>query len=163
MYCFHLFQCIIKKSILIKNDYISYGFQDASRRQGSESGIQKQQLWVAESEQKLVGFALIRCLNQLMLLAEIDALPKYHGQGIASTLLSVLIEQLEQNKETTLYLITFRNFLPSRKLYDKFGFVILQSHDIPNELQKILVEEMTAGLGARIAMKLTINPKIERK
>ncbi len=98
-----------------------------------------------------------------MLLAEIDALPKYHGQGIASTLLSVLIEQLEQNKETTLYLITFRNFLPSRKLYDKFGFVILQSHDIPNELQKILVEEMTAGLGARIAMKLTINPKIERK
>ncbi|WP_445260625.1 GNAT family N-acetyltransferase [Photorhabdus sp. RW14-46] len=55
--------------------------------------MQKQQLWVAESEQKLVGFALIRRLNQLMLLAEIDVLPKYHGQSIASTLLSVIIEQ----------------------------------------------------------------------
>ncbi|WP_323837142.1 hypothetical protein [Photorhabdus africana] len=43
------------------------------------------------------------------------------------------------------------------------GFVILQSDDIPDELRKILAEEMTAGLGARIAMKLTINPKIDRK
>ncbi|MCT8341816.1 MULTISPECIES: GNAT family N-acetyltransferase [Photorhabdus] len=128
-----------------------------------ESSIQEQRLWVAESDQKLVGFALIRRLNQLMLLAEIDVLPKYHDQGIASTLLSLIIEQLEQNKETALYLTTFRDFLPSRKLYDKFGFVILHSNDIPNELQKILVEEMTAGLGARIAMKLTINPKIDRK
>ncbi|TNH41955.1 GNAT family N-acetyltransferase [Photorhabdus luminescens] len=128
-----------------------------------ESGIQKQQLWVAESDQKLVGFALIRRLNQLMLLAEIDVLPKYHGQGIASTLISLIIEQLEQNKETALYLTTFRDFMPSRKLYDKFGFVILQSDDIPDELRKILAEEMAAGLGARIAMKLAINPKIDRK
>ncbi len=39
----------------------------------------------------------------------------------------------------------------------------MHRNGIPNELQRILVEEMTAGLGARIAMKLTINPKIERK
>ncbi|MBS9424444.1 GNAT family N-acetyltransferase [Photorhabdus caribbeanensis] len=128
-----------------------------------KSGIQKQQLWVAESDQKLVGFALIRRLNQLMLLAEIDVLPKYNSQGIASTLLRSIIEQLEQSKETALYLTTFRDFMPSRKLYDKFGFVILQSNDIPDELQKILAEEMTAGLGARIAMKLMISPKIDRK
>ncbi|EQB99074.1 hypothetical protein [Photorhabdus temperata] len=29
----------------------------------------------------------------------------------------------------------------------------------PDELLKILAEEVTAGLGARVAMKLTIKPK----
>ncbi|WP_445493581.1 GNAT family N-acetyltransferase [Photorhabdus sp. SF281] len=124
-----------------------------------ESAIQEQQLWIAEIDQKQVGFALIRGLNQLTLLAEIDVLPKYHGQRIASTLLKVVIEQLKQRNETALYLTTFRDFIPSRRLYDKFGFVLLASDDIPDELLEILDEEVTVGLGARVAMKLTIKPK----
>lgn len=123
-----------------------------------ESSIQEQRLWVAESDQNLVGFALIRSLNQLTLLAEIDVLPEYNGKGIASALLNLIIEKLKQRNKTALYLTTFRDFTPSRRLYDKFGFVVLESDNIPHELRKILVEEAIIGLGIRIAMKLTIQP-----
>ncbi len=30
-------------------------------------------------------------------------------------------------------LTTFRDFIPSRRLYDKFGFVLLELDDIPDE------------------------------
>ncbi|MGS0629666.1 MULTISPECIES: GNAT family N-acetyltransferase [Photorhabdus] len=123
-----------------------------------KSSIQEKRLWVAESDQKLVGFALIRSLNQLTLLAEIDVLPEYNGKGIASALLNLIIEKLKQHNKTALYLTTFRDFIPSRRLYDKFGFVVLASDDIPDELQRILAKEAIIGLGTRIAMKLTIKP-----
>ncbi|NHB91061.1 hypothetical protein C5469_02555 [Photorhabdus cinerea] len=124
-----------------------------------ESAVQEQRLWVAESDQKRVGFALIRFSNQLTLLAEIDILPEYNGKGIASALLNSIIEKLKQHDKTALYLTTFRDFIPSRRLYDKFGFVVLESGDIPDELRKTLAKEATAGLGTRIAMKLTIRPQ----
>lgn len=111
-------------------------------------------LWVAkDGAAKVLGFACVAMHGQVALLAELDVLPAHGRQGIGSALLAAVIAWGNARAIPTLYLTTFLEFAPSQALYRKFGFVTLGA--APDFLAAALRQETVAGLGERVAMRLT--------
>lgn len=111
-------------------------------------------LWVArDGTAKVLGFACVAMHGQAAVLAELDVLPAYGGQGIGSALLATVVAWGNARAIPALYLTTFLEFAPSQALYRKFGFVTLGA--APDFLAAALRQETAAGLGQRVAMRLT--------
>nr|WP_240950468.1 GNAT family N-acetyltransferase [Collimonas pratensis] len=111
-------------------------------------------LWAAkDGEGKVLGFACVAMHGQVALLVELDVLPAYGKQGIGSALLAAVVAWGNARAIPTLYLTTFLEFAPSQALYRKFGFVTLGA--APDFLAAALRQEIAAGLGERVAMRLT--------
>ena len=111
-------------------------------------------LWVAkDSAATVLGFACVAMHGQVAVLAELDVLPAYGRHGIGSALLAAVVAWGNARAIPTLYLTTFLEFAPSQALYRKFGFVTLGA--APDFLAAALRHEAEAGLGQRVAMRLT--------
>ncbi len=111
-------------------------------------------LWVAkDSAATVLGFACVAMHGQVAVLAELDVLPAYGRHGIGSALLAAVVAWGNARVIPTLYLTTFLEFAPSQALYRKFGFVTLGA--APDFLAAALRQEAEAGLGQRVAMRLT--------
>ncbi|MGB7195492.1 MAG: GNAT family N-acetyltransferase [Collimonas pratensis] len=107
-------------------------------------------LWAAkDGDGKVLGFACVAMHGQVAL----DVLPAYGKQGIGSALLAAVVAWGNARAIPTLYLTTFLEFAPSQALYRKFGFVTLGA--APDFLAAALRQEIAAGLGERVAMRLT--------
>lgn len=111
-------------------------------------------LWVAKDDAaKVLGFACVAMHGAAAVLAELDVLPAHGQQGIGSGLLAAVVAWGNARAIPTLYLTTFLEFAPSQALYRKFGFVTLGA--APDFLADALRQETAAGLGERVAMRLT--------
>jgi len=111
-------------------------------------------LWVAkDGAGKVLGFACVAMHAAAAVLVELDVLPACSRQGIGSALLAAVVAWGNARAIPTLYLTTFLEFAPSQALYRKFGFVTLGA--APDFLAAALRQETAAGLGERVAMRLT--------
>lgn len=114
-------------------------------------------LWVALSEEgKPVGYALVQLIEDAALLAQMDVHPAHMRQGIGSTLVGQVVEQLRLLKKTTLYLTTFTHVPWNAPFYAKLGFVVVNSADAPPFLKDILENEKRHGFSNRTAMSLKV-------
>lgn len=117
-------------------------------------------LWVAlEYEQKVVGFALARVLDENGHLEEIGVYPEHAGQGIGSRLLDAVIDWAEAHGLPGVTLITFRHLPWNAPFYEGKGFAQLDGENISTSMRNLIREEAKAGIEPRnrVAMSYAIN------
>lgn len=119
---------------------------DAARRGG---------LWAAFAGTKMVGFAYVKTLGSLALLAEMDVLPDYGRRGIGRALAARAAEYVREQGHSALHLTTFSHIPWNAPFYHRLGYRILTDGETPEALRAILAEEAAAGLRNRVAMRLT--------
>lgn len=122
-----------------------------------EQAVSLGNLRVAVAEEGTpVGFALLREIGGLAVLAEIDVRPEYAGQGIGRTLLAQVALRAKELGHDALYLTTFSHVPWNAPFYARLGFSLLREEAAPGVMRDILATEKAHGLEHRVAMRLML-------
>ena len=78
-------------------------------------------LWVAESDEEIIGFALSWVCDDLWFLAELFVAPGHQGGGVGNELLARTLEHAKKAGATNKSLITFTFNVASQGLYIRHG------------------------------------------
>lgn len=111
---------------------------------------------VEKASNRPVGFALLRLLDGLALLAELDVLPAHGRQGLGRALIQATAARAGQLGHTCLYLTTFTHVPWNAPFYRRLGFVPLNEQNTPKALRDILLWEKALGMDHRLAMRLEL-------
>jgi len=84
--------------------------------------IQQHQVWVAEYRHKVVGFAVLKQMEEGFLLDNLAIHPDYQGLGVGGTLLRHAEEQARQLGYDSIYLYTHEKMLDNQALYSRKGY-----------------------------------------
>ena len=114
-------------------------------------------LWVVRSDSgTIAGYALLRIIENIALLAQIDVLPEYGRKGLGTALTLHAADAAAEREHSSLYLTTFRNIPWNAPFYSKLGFVPLTPSEAPPVMRNILSEELAAGLEDRVIMRRSL-------
>lgn len=112
-------------------------------------------IYVATNDQdKIVGFAVGKCVDNNAYLNEVDVLPDYGKKGIGKQLVNAIIDWAKQKQYEYITLTTFLAVPFNAPFYAKMGFKELKIDNVWPELYKIREQEKQDGLdiNKRIAM-----------
>lgn len=122
-------------------------------REAMDEGL----LWVAVNETDIpVGFALLRYVDGLALLAELDVLPAYGRRGIGRALMAAAAQEARAAGYARLFLTTFTHVPWNAPFYARLGFAVLTAEETPAFLHETLTQEGARGLEHRVAMGLIL-------
>lgn len=93
---------------------------------------------------RVVGFAVGRVIADEAELMKIATLEKYRRQGIASEMMTELLEKMRKKGAITCYLEAASHNAAAIRLYESFGF------------EKVYVRELYYGDDDGVAMRLTL-------
>lgn len=118
-------------------------------------------VWVAESDDQLVGFVTCRSVadENCLHIIELSVASGQQGKGIGRKLMDAVITHAKENDMTALTLTTFRDLAFNEKFYQKLGFQTLGTDQLPPRLRDNLASEAKNGLPAdrRCAMTMRLN------
>ncbi len=106
------------------------------------------QVWVVypEGETCLVGFAVVRELDQTAYLEEIDVDPRHGRRGIGRRIVETVLQWSKQEGYPVVTLSTFRSIPWNAPFYLKMGFRTWEDRDLSPGFQLIRQQEKAAGL-----------------
>lgn len=114
---------------------------------GRENGC----LWVALSGRVVVGFCLLKRVNEAAILAEVDVLPAHQRQGLGKSLVQEA-QKYSDKHEIPLYLTTFDDLAWNAPFYRGLGFRALSAGQSPGFMRELIGQELRAGFKNRIIM-----------
>jgi ribosomal protein S18 acetylase RimI-like enzyme len=109
-----------------------------------EQYYQKQQLWVAVKDNAPVGFVVADIYGNYAHLEEIDVDPMFQRQGIASSLVTAVLQWATEKHLKAVTLRTFKTTPWSISLYTKLGFEITEEKI--NHICSLVANEQSIGL-----------------
>ena len=86
----------------------------------------RSRVWVAEHQQKIVGFILLMDRDDSAQLRHFIILPEYRGIGLGKTLLDLYITFLKESGYRSSYLWTTKELHEAAHLYTKYGFKLVE-------------------------------------
>lgn len=108
-------------------------------------------LWVALTEDRPVGFALVETLDSGQPhLEEIDVLPEHGRGGVGTALVRAVCEWVKASGHAAITLTTFRNVPWNMPFYARMGFVEVPADQLSAELAAIVRYEEGRGLSPRL-------------
>ncbi|MCC8194826.1 MAG: GNAT family N-acetyltransferase [Deltaproteobacteria bacterium] len=114
-------------------------------------------LWVAlDADGRVVGFALLRTVDGIALLAEVDVAPEHARKGVGRRLIAAAAGRAREAGYDALYLTTFSHVAWNMPFYARIGFSVLPEGSAPPALERALLEERARGLAHRVAMRLAL-------
>lgn len=113
-------------------------------------------LWVSLLKDQVTGFALLKRLDGLHLLEELDVLPEHGCRGLGRTLVQCVATQAKAEGGEFLYLTTFASIPWNAPFYTRLGFTPMPQQQMPPALADILSSEQKYGLRDRIVMQLPL-------
>ncbi|SHO53498.1 GNAT family N-acetyltransferase [Desulfopila aestuarii] len=121
---------------------------------------QQQGLLVVAVESGLepIGFAIATLIDSYLHLKEIDVHPRYQCMGIGSALLDKIFD-LAQDYECEAVTLTTNKYVAwNAPWYEKKGFCILGSDNMPTYIRSILDQEQERGYNPqrRVAMQKSV-------
>lgn len=130
---------------------------DAVPEELHREGMEKGDLFIAaDALNRPVGYALMRFVDTLALLAQLDVHPDHGKQGLGTALIRHAAERARTLGFTALYLTTFTHVPWNAPFYTKLGFAALLPEKLPPAIRLILHAERAAGLANRTAMRLAL-------
>ena len=120
-------------------------------------------IWVALTGTGVpVGFALVTLVDDGAHLDELDVLPNYGQRGIGTDLVKAVVGWARDSGFSALTLITFKHLPWKAPVYEKLGFVRLQSTELATGLASLIEEEGKAGIDVskRIGMRLMLGDAV---
>lgn len=112
-------------------------------------------LWVAAaSDDRPVGFSLLRIQGDIAILAEIDVHPDHGRKGLGRSLALLAAEGARGRDHRALYLTTFSHIPWNGPFYAGLGFSRVDSP--PPIIRELLDRERATGFLNRIAMRLEL-------
>jgi GNAT superfamily N-acetyltransferase len=123
--------------------------------------FQSGQVWVAvDRHETIVGYAIVREVDNTVYLQEIDVLPEHGRRGIGAALVNTVCDWARQRGDRIVSLSTFRDIPWNAPFYAKLGFCILKESELTTGFQQIRQQEMIAGLpiAERVIMQYEIQP-----
>ena len=122
-----------------------------------EEGREKGRLWVALTAEEIpVGYALLRILDRIALLAQIDVLPAHGRRGIGRELVAQAALAARKEGFSSLWLTTFTHVPWNAPFYARIGFAAEPEDSLPPVIRRILQTERAAGFSNRTAMRLRL-------
>ena len=127
-----------------------------------EEGLRRDSLWAASvpgqdgGAETIAGYALLRSVDGLAILAQIDVHPAHGRQGIGTALVRRVEDAARSRGFPALYLTTFTHVPWNAPFYARLGFAALHGDAVPLPLRRILAGEEEAGLENRVAMRLDL-------
>jgi GNAT superfamily N-acetyltransferase len=118
-------------------------------------------VWVAEVNDILVAFAIVRMHDAVAHIQEIDVAPKYARQGIGAALIKALCAWAQDQGIAFVTLTTFDNVPWNAPYYSRLGFRLLTPNEWTAALLAVRRLEAQSGLDMRhrICMRMAIAPK----
>ena len=114
-------------------------------------------VWVAESDDQLVGFVTCRSVadENCLHIIELSVASGQQGKGIGRKLMDAATIYATENGMAALSLTTFRDLAFNEKFYQKLGFQTLEADELTSRLRGTLQAEAENGLpaGRRCAMR----------
>lgn len=111
-------------------------------------------LWVAEIEERIIGFVSAQATPDALHIAELAVALPHQRKGAGHQLMRAAIQAARACGLPAVTLTTFRNVAFNAPFYRMLGFEML---DVPPpRLQTILSAERQRGLTHRCAMRLTL-------
>lgn len=113
---------------------------------------------IADELDKAAGFIYAKKYQKDFYILEIDVDLNSQKQGLGYKLLNHVIEIAIKENYKSITLTTFIDVVWNRQFYEKSGFRVLGSDELPKYLENILEEEIKHGLPGekRCAMQLNI-------
>lgn len=118
-------------------------------------------LWVAvDHADAPVGFALLRCYDDVLHLHEIDVHPAHARRGLGRAMLERIREWASDNRFAAITLTTYRSVPWNAPYYRRLGFRLLAEHEWTPALRAIWKNERAMGWkeSTRVAMQLSLVP-----
>ncbi len=112
-------------------------------------------LWTAlSSDGTPVGFAIVRMVDGLAYLQEIDVHPEHGRRGIGTSLIHSVCAWARSHRIAAVTLTTFRHLPWNAPFYERLGFRSLEQGELTPGLVVILADEVGRGLDPkkRVAM-----------
>jgi GNAT superfamily N-acetyltransferase len=102
-------------------------------------------LWVAMSDEQLVGFIVARPIQNSVFIIELDVLPEFSRQGIGSALMQAACQDAQKRGFSLVTLTTFLHIPWTIPFYSKLGFEIVPYTNLCFEIKKIVDYEEAGG------------------
>ncbi len=104
-------------------------------------------LWVAaEESDQLVGFVMVRMVDRLAHLKEVDVLPAHGRRGIGKGLVLTVCSWAKDRGIPAVTLSTFRDVPWNAPFYMKLGFEVVSPADISPGHEELMLREKERGL-----------------
>jgi len=118
----------------------------------------RDRVWVAEHDEKVIGFALVRVFDSGVHLHELDVHPEHSRRGIGRQLIERVKRWAHEQRFTKLTLTTFSDVPWNAPYYSRLGFSIVEGAAVSSHLRKILGDETAAGfpMDYRVAMEMSL-------
>lgn len=120
--------------------------------QATDDGL----LFVATSEDSVVGFAMAHMLDDSLYLAVMAVHPDHGNQGLGRKLVDAICAEAARRRHSAVTLTTFEDLPWNGPFYRKAGFRALGDEELSPSLRAILVQEARLGMVNRIAMQRKI-------
>jgi len=123
-----------------------------------QDALTHKRLWVAQHNDKPIGFALAGIVDGVGYLDELAVVPNFARQGVGTRLVSSVVEWARASNFTCLTLVTFRHLAWNAPFYEKLGFQGMDPSEHGRELAGLIEEEHLIGINItnRIAMRLDL-------
>ena len=113
---------------------------------------------VLDADRRPVGYGLLRFIDGLALLAQLDVHPAHGRKGLGTALVTRVADIARRCGAPALYLTTFAHVPWNAPFYARLGFSVVTEGEQPAAIRKILAEEHAMGLTDRVAMRLPPSP-----
>ena len=113
---------------------------------------------VLDADRRPVGYGLLRLVDGLALLAQLDVHPAHGRKGLGTALVARVADIARRRGAKTLYLTTFAHVPWNAPFYARLGFSVVPEDRQPPVIREILAEERAMGLTDRVAMRLPLSP-----
>jgi predicted N-acetyltransferase YhbS len=104
-------------------------------------------VWVAiDRHESVVGYAIVREVDNTLYLQQIDVAPEHGRRGIGSALVTTVCDWAKQQGYAIVSLSTFRDVSWNAPFYSKLGFCPVDEAELTTGFQQIRLKELEAGL-----------------
>ncbi|MEQ8954522.1 MAG: GNAT family N-acetyltransferase [Gammaproteobacteria bacterium] len=119
-------------------------------------------LWVAEADDRPVGFGLVEMLDGGQPhFEELDVLPQYQRRGIGSELIREICRWFMSSSYRELTLTTFRHVPWNAAFYARLGFELVPPSGYSDEIRRLVQQESHFGLDPELRVVMRYNPEFQ--
>lgn len=112
-----------------------------------EAALADGHLWVvADGSDAPVGFALVREIDDVVHLEEIDVHPEHGRRGLGAAMLEAVCAWAHDAGYPAVTLSTFREVPWNGPFYARHGFRVLEAHELSPGLAAVVEDERARGL-----------------
>ncbi len=109
-----------------------------------------------DPDRRPAGYGLLRFVDGLALLAQLDVHPQHGRRGLGTALVARIVDIALESGAQALYLTTFTHVPWNAPFYARLGFFVVSEDEQPPAIRKILADERELGLTDRVAMRLAL-------